>query len=212
VSDICSIQLGNASTYICCTFVYEQMCYYLFHLLSSHIPHTHPTCTHSAWRSHPSKIPHSQPTPTHSARSSQPSLTQPTNSAGSSQQSSFPLPTHSTVPNSPITEEQIFQRHSYIAQVWKLTLLPHQPGRSPTCSGCRQKVFKEHEVHIAVCGLYIPKNATFCVPRTFHFCLNPICISHKPIASNLTVPPTRIIMDPDMPITREHISILGTEL
>lgn len=173
----------------------------------SNIPHTQPTCTHSTWRSHPSKIPHSQPTPTHSARSSQPSLTQPTNSAGSFQQSSFPLPTHSTVPNSPITEEQIFQRHSYIAQIWKLTLLPHQPGRSPTCSGCRQKVFKEQEVHIAVCGLYIPKNATFCVPRTFRFCLNPICISHKPIASNLTVPPTRIIMDPDMPITREHISM-----
>jgi len=120
----------------------------------SNIPHTQPTCTHSAWRSHPSKIPHSQPTPTHSAQSSQPSLTQPTNSAGSSQQSSFPLPTHSTVPNSPITEEQIFQRHSYIAQIWKLTLLPHQPGPSPTCSGCRQ-VFIEQEVHIAWLTIYI---------------------------------------------------------
>jgi len=93
--------------------------------------------------------------------SSQPSLTQPTNSAGSSQQSSFSLPTHSTVSNSPITEEKIFQRHSYIAQIWKLTLLPHQPGPSPTCSGCRQ-VFIEQEVHIAwLIYIYIPKKLPF---------------------------------------------------
>ena len=127
-----------------------------------------PYHTHYAGSSQPSKIPHSQPDHTHSARSSQPSLTQSTNSAGSSQQSRFLLPTHSTVPNSPITEEQIFQQHSYIAQIWKLTLLPYQPGQSHTCSGCRQ-VFKEQEVHVAVCGLYIPKNATFCLVYQGHF-------------------------------------------
>lgn len=73
-----------------------------------------------------------------------------------------------------------FCKASPTPQVWKLTLLPHQQGRNSLRIGFRQVVIHKNDLHI-ICSIWSPHtlNATFCVPRTFHFCANPKCTVKK---------------------------------
>ncbi len=115
--------------------------------------------------------------------------------------------TRSTRVNAPgLTEQEIFGKQPPIPDEWKLTLLHKQPGRAPTCAGSRQKLFTQNDLHISVLGYYIPQNTSFCVARTFRFCVNLNCISTKPLGSNLDVPPSCVLTDSNCHLTQEHIT------
>ena len=44
-------------------------------------------------------------------------------------------------------------------------------------------------------ALYVPQNTEVCVERVYYFCVDLRCISHKPIGSNLSTPPSSVEVD-----------------
>ena len=91
-------------------------------------------------------------------------------------------------------------------QDWKITKL--KSDSSALCAGCKASAMVKGRLCIIVHGLYVPGPLMKAVPRKYYFCAMSSCVSKKPYASNLRVPPANVLLDYEQEFSQAEMATL----
>ena len=76
-----------------------------------------------------------------------------------------------------------------------------------SCCSCKSTM-PPGKIFVYVKGLYIPRGKRFAIIRQFYFCADLNCLTKKPLASNLHVPPNVITVRADSQLSPADIALV----
>jgi predicted nucleic acid-binding Zn finger protein len=128
----------------------------------------------------------------------------PEKKKGQSFSTSQPSP---TIVLTAIEMDSIFEskRSCEPQQVWHVAKKNERLRAS--CCSCKSAMLAG-KLFVCVKGLYIPRGQRFATPRQFYFCADLHCLSQKPFASNLVVPPTVISVGPNSELSPADVALI----